>query len=368
LNSIIEVENQLGNSLLQALIFAALTAVLFIISRWILNRGLRLLTRRTATTLDDRLIRIGAKPLGFLILITGFNYVVKSFSPYLSSALLKHVDGIIYILTVFVIALWVMRLLTQFFEWYAEAIAQRTESTVDDEFIPLIIRVSKIIVGVIAFIIILKHFNQDVQSLVVSLGVGSLALALAAQETLSNMIAGFVIMTDRPFRVGDRIELSDGKVGDVYQIGLRSTKMITFDNTLIIVPNSEIVKERVVNRSYPDPLIRVRIDVGVAYSSDVDQVKRILVQTFRDHPEILDEPEPKAFFLEFGDSALNFMVQGRVDSWKKQFTVADELRGTIIRRFREEGIEIPFPQRDIWIRSQTQPGTAEGSAEANSQE
>jgi small-conductance mechanosensitive channel len=346
------IENPLGNALLHAAIYAAVTVLFFILSRWVLTRWAQKLAKKTTTTIDDQLLRASTKPFGILVVLVGLNYTVNAFSPFLSEGLNKHIDGVLYVLIVTLTSLWVMRLFTGFFNWYAEVIALRTESTADDEFIPLINRLTKIVIGTITIIIILKHFNQDVQSLVVSLGVGSLAIALAAQETLSNMIAGFVIMTDRPFRMGDRIELSDGKVGDVYQIGLRSTKLLTFDNTLVIVPNSEIVKERVINRSYPDPLIRVRIDVGVSYNSDIDQVKAILTETFKNHPDILEEPEPKAYFLEFGDSSLNFMVQGRVDSWKKQFTVSDELRGMIIKRFRQEGIEIPFPQRDIWVRTQ----------------
>ncbi len=350
-----ESENTLTYSLIQALIFAIVTAVAFTVARWILNKALKKLAGKTRTSLDDRLIRACGKPLGFIIFIVGLHYVINAFSPFLTEGINKHIGGVVYVLIAGTVAIWLMRLVTEFFEWYAETIASRTESTADDEFIPLIIRLAKIIIGVIWLIAVLKHFEQDVQSLVISLGVGSLALALAAQETLSNMIAGFVIMTDRPFRIGDRIELSDGKVGDVYQIGLRSTKLMTFDNTLIIVPNSEIVKERVVNRSYPDPLIRVRIDVGVSYKSDVDQVKRILTKVFKDHPEILDKPEPMTYFVNFGDSSLDFMVIGRVDSWKKQFATSDDLRCEIIRRFRQEGIEIPFPQRDIWIRSGQSP-------------
>jgi small-conductance mechanosensitive channel len=353
--SIGEIDNPLLKSSIQAAGFLVVTIIAFGLSHLVLNRTMKILARKTRTTLDNRLIEASSRPLRFLILTIGLNYVVTAFYPFLSDNLKTHIAGVFFFLVAWGIAVWLMRLVTQFFGWYAEVIAVRTESSADDEFVPLIVRLSKIIIGVITLIVILKHFNQDVQSLVVSLGVGSLALALAAQETLSNMIAGFVIMTDRPFRIGDRIELSDGKVGDVYQIGLRSTKLMTFDNTLIIVPNSEIVKERVINRSYPEPLTRVRIDVGVAYASDVDQVRTVLLAAFSQHPEVKDEPEPRTFFIDFGDSSLNFMAVGYVDSWKKQFQVADELRSEIFKRFRQEGIEIPFPQRDIWVRSQMSP-------------
>jgi len=346
-----ELGNSLGDAVIAGLIFAGLTVIAYWVARFLLKRLLKGLASRTTTTLDDKVITASVKPLGMLIIFVGLYYVVGAFSEFLPEYIERQFDGILYVVVVFFVTSWVMKLVETFFDWYAQTVASRTESSTDDEFIPLIVRVSKIVLGAIAIIIVLKHFNQDVQSLVVSLGVGSLAIALAAQETLSNMIAGFVIMTDRPFRVGDRIELSDGKVGDVYQVGLRSTKLMTFDNTLVIVPNSEIVKERVINRSYPDPIIRIRIDVGVAYSSDVDQVKQVLVDIFKEHPAIMDDPEPKAYFLNFGDSSLDFMVQGRVEDWKLQFSTADELRSEIHRRFKREGIEIPFPQRDLWVRA-----------------
>ncbi|TKJ40327.1 mechanosensitive ion channel protein MscS [candidate division LCP-89 bacterium B3_LCP] len=346
-----QLEGNFSYIIIKAAAFIFIAVAAYLLARWLLERILKKLAGKTKTSMDDRLLNATKKPLRFLILAIGASYAVNAFQPYFPENVKTHISGVFYIIITITIAVWIMRLISAFFEWYAETIATRTESKADDEFVPLIVRVAKIVIGIITLIVILKHFNQDVQSLVVSLGVGSLALALAAQETLSNMIAGFVIMTDRPFRVGDRVELSDGKVGDVYQVGLRSTKLMTFANTLIIVPNSEIVKERVINRSYPDPLIRVKINVGVAYSSDVAQVKRILIKAFKDHPEILDKPKPQAYFLNFGDSALEFMAIGRVDSWKKQFMTSDDIRCEIMNRFRSEGIEIPFPQRDIWIRS-----------------
>ncbi|MBU1882071.1 mechanosensitive ion channel family protein, partial [bacterium] len=236
-----EFGNKFGDAAMAALIFAALTFIVYWIARWMMKRLLKSFAVRTTTTLDDNLIKTSTRPLGKLILFVGLGYVVDSFAEFIPTAIDRHIDGIIYVIVVFFISVWLMKLVEAFWGWYAQTIASRTQSTADDEFIPLFVRISKIVIGVIAIIIILKHFNHDVQSLVVSLGVGSLAIALAAQETLSNMIAGFVIMTDRPFRIGDRLELSDGKVGDVYQVGLRSTKLMTFDNTLLIVPNSEIV-------------------------------------------------------------------------------------------------------------------------------
>jgi small-conductance mechanosensitive channel len=161
------------------------------------------------------------------------------------------------------------------------------------------------------------------------------------------MIAGFTIMLDRPFRVGDRIQLASGEKGDVVEIGLRSTKILTFENTLLIIPNESIVKEMVWNLSYPNPIIRVKVDVGVAYGTDPERVKQIMVDVAKQHPEVLDDPEPKAYLINFGDSSLDFTLVGRVANYGDQWRVQEELRIAIYKAFEKEGIEIPFPQRVV---------------------
>ena len=205
-----------------------------------------------------------------------------------------------------------------------------------------------IVVYAIAVVQILHHFNQDVSSIIVSLGVGSLAIALAAKDSLANMIAGFMIMTDRPFRIGDRVKLESGEKGDIYDIGLRSTKILTFDNTLIVVPNQQIINEKVTNLSYPDPQIRVSVEVGVAYGTDLDHVKQLLLEICEIHPDVLDDPPPAAYFLNFGDSSLDFKIVCRVGQWGQQWAVGEALRMEINRVFQKEGIEIPFPQRVVY--------------------
>lgn len=197
--------------------------------------------------------------------------------------------------------------------------------------------------------IVLEHFDVDIKGLIAVLGVGSLAVALAAQDTLSNMIAGFVLMIDRPFRRGDRVILGDGTKCDVYLIGLRSTKFLTFDNTLIIVPNAELIKMTINNQSYPEPKIRVKVEVGVAYGSDIDKVRKILLDIARNHPDSLDDPAPDVYFTELADSSLNFAVVCRVGSVSQLWMTSVKIREEIYKRFEAEGVEIPFPQRVVHL-------------------
>jgi MscS family membrane protein len=201
---------------------------------------------------------------------------------------------------------------------------------------------------------ILDHFKVDVKGLLAVLGVGSLAIALAAQDTIANMISGFIIMLDRPFREGDRVVLPSGETADVYDIGIRSSKFLTFDNTLIVVPNNDLVKSKITNMSYPEEAIQVKVDLSIAYGADIDQVKALLVTAASEHRAVLAEPKPSASFTNFGESGLRFQLMCRVGSLADQFGVGEDLRCRIYRDLAEAGIEIPYPQRVVHLRKGTE--------------
>lgn len=328
--------------------------VLTILSVWIVRALLsfvvRRLASRTRTDLDDNLLSVIKRYIHYLVYIVGavalFNYL-EHVSAGLAPGLFKGVDGILFVLGVFIIAVMIVRLMSTLLSWYATNIASRTETTLDDEFVPLADRGFRIVGYVLALLIVLEHFEVDIMGLVAVLGIGSLAIALAAKETIANMIGGFVIMIDRPFRVGDRIRLDTGTTVIVDQIGIRSTKLRTFDNTLIIVPNAELMKSTVHNLTYPHPKLRVQVDVGVGYDSDMDQVRRVMLDEAEQHPVVIDDPPPSFIFLEFGDSSLNVSLRCWVADVSQQFGTASELREQVLKRFRKEGIEIPFPQRVV---------------------
>jgi small-conductance mechanosensitive channel len=198
-----------------------------------------------------------------------------------------------------------------------------------------------------ALIVILKHFNYDIFSLVTALGIGSLAIGMAAKDTLAHMISGFTLMLDRPFRIGDRIQLAGGQIGDVLDIGLRSTKIKTLDNQQLIIPNSDLCNTILTNQAFPDQRAKGRINVGVAYGCDVERVKEILLATALEVESVLRDPAPEAYFVSFGDSALSMSLFFWVEEYGNLFTTTDKINTLIIRRFRENTIEIPFPTRTV---------------------
>ncbi|MFB3922092.1 MAG: mechanosensitive ion channel family protein [Terriglobia bacterium] len=220
--------------------------------------------------------------------------------------------------------------------------------------VAVIIRVLFAVLGVI---VLLENLGISLTAVWTTLGIGSVAVALALQETLSNLFAGFYILLDRPVRTGDYIKLDGGQEGFVVRIGWRSTVIRTLPNNLVIIPNSTLAKAIITNYSLPEPRMAVGIQVSVAYGTDPTAVEKILLdvteQASRDRLEgLLTFPAPSVRLIPgFGDSSLDFSLNIHVAQFTDQYLVQSELRKRILKRFEEEGIEIPFPTRTIQIDS-----------------
>ena len=343
-----------------------LTLLAIYLARFLLAVLGKRLAARTKTDLDDRLLTASRKPIYLLLFLIGLlslsEYLQELLAEYISADWFRFIDAIFYAIGVVLVASIIVRVITTILQWYGRTVAVRTQTRIDDEFIPLLDRATKVIIYVLAALIILEHFDVDIKGMIPVLGVGSLAVALAAQETIANMIGGFVIMTDRPFRVGDWLSLEDGTTCQVYQIGVRSTKFKTLENTLIIMPNAELVKSTIHNITYPYPEIRLQVDVGVGYDSDMELVKKVILEEADAHHLVLKEPKPAFRFREFGDSSLNVTLFARTVSVLDRLRAESDLRNQILERFRKEGIEIPFPQRVVTM---LEPGEEAESEKEN---
>ena len=202
------------------------------------------------------------------------------------------------------------------------------------------------------FVLILnvsEYLGVSVKTAFASAGIAGLALALAARETLANFFGGISILMDRPFKTGDFILLESGERGMVVNVGIRSTRLLTRDDIQIAIPNSIITNTKVVNESAPRPRFRVRIKVGVAYGSDIDQVEKTLLEITQANQLVCKSPEPRVRFRSFGDSALDFELLCWANNPIDKGRLIHELNQAIYKTFKREGIEIPFPQRDVHV-------------------
>ncbi|MCH8272636.1 MAG: mechanosensitive ion channel family protein, partial [Candidatus Marinimicrobia bacterium] len=184
-----------------------------------------------------------------------------------------------------------------------------------------------------------------------SAGIVGIAVGFAAKDSLANLFAGFFIMVEAPYKVGDFINLDSGERGRVTDIGLRSTRLMTRDDVEITIPNSVIAGSKIINESGgPSEKERIRISIGIAYGSDIDLVRETLVDIAKRNHYVQDEPEPRVRFREFGESQLSFQLLFWIAEPVLRGRVIDQLNSEIYRMFKEKKIEIPFPQRTIHMR------------------
>ncbi len=207
----------------------------------------------------------------------------------------------------------------------------------------------------IGFYVAFQTVGFDLSSLAIiaaSLGVG---VGFGLQNIINNFVSGIIILVERPISIGDRIDVA-GVAGRVTKIQLRSSTVVTNDNITMIVPNAQIISNTVTNWNHGDPKVRIRVPVGVAYGSDLKLLKRVLLEAAAEHPKALRDPSPVVLFTEFGDSSLNFELA----VWTQEMTATpihftSQMNFIIERKLRENDIEIPFPQRDLHVRSSLSP-------------
>lgn len=211
-------------------------------------------------------------------------------------------------------------------------------------------RVTYYLIITLGLIISFQFIGLDLSSLAVIFGLLSVGIGFGLQNITNNFISGLIVLFERPISVGDRVEVG-GVEGDVMEINIRSTKIRTLNNISIIVPNQEFVGSNVINYSHGDPTYRLDLSVGVSYSSDLDTVLEVLHKVANDHPDVMRTPEPEVHLKGFGDSSWNMQLRLWVSDVKQYRHIRNDVNQAIVRAFRENNVEIPFPQRDLHVRS-----------------
>jgi len=214
-----------------------------------------------------------------------------------------------------------------------------------------IARITGYLFLVLGFYIALKMVGIDLSSLALLAGALGVGLGFGLQNIVHNFISGVIILAERPVSIGDRVEVN-GIAGQVSRISLRSTVVVTNDNISVIVPNSNFISEPVINWSHGDLKVRINLPVGIAYGSDVPKFKQVMLDVAAANPEVLQDPKPNVFFIGFGDSSLDFELgvwTAQMSKNPKRFR--SELNYAIEAALRENGIQIPFPQRDLHLKS-----------------
>lgn len=333
---------------LPLIIFAVSTAVL-LIARGISFRLLHVWAKKTETQLDDLIIKAFKVPSIYwcvavgLYLSIGMSDIGQKYSFYLIRT--------VHILIIFSITIAAANLFGKIFRNYIQNSSLPIPTT------GLAYGILKGTILVIGFLIILSVLGISITPLITALGVGGLAVALALQDTLSNLFAGIHILVEKSIRVGDFIKLETGQEGYIADITWRTTRIKMLPNNMVIIPNSKLSQSIVTNYYLPEKRMSLLISISVSYSSDPERVERVLVEETKKAvghiPGLLGDPEPFVRFIPgFGESSLDFTLICQVQEFVDQYLAQHELRKRIFRRFREEGIEIPFPHRTVYLREE----------------
>jgi MscS family membrane protein len=335
-----------ANHYIAAAIVIILSLIAAVVVDFFITRVLRVLAKRTQTTADDAFISLIHNPIRFTVLVFGLWIAVELLElPELPTDIIA---ATLKSFAVLVWAVFAIRAFSLFLEYFSHVkrfriIEPRTHLLFDN--------LSKVVFIAAAIYFIFIFWNINVSAWLASAGIIGIAVGFAAKDTLANLFSGIFILTDAPYKIGDYINLDTGERGKVTHVGLRSTRLLTRDDVEVTIPNAVMANAKIVNETGgPWEKERVRIKVGVAYGSDVDHLKKILQEIAERHPETCKDPAPRVRFRSFGDFSLDFELLCWITEPEQRGRVVDALNTEIYKRLAKEGIEIPYPKRDVYIK------------------
>ena len=352
------IKSKIGETILYHAILSLVIFLFFVVSATILKIILMVIDKKFSISSNSKfrgtIYSIISKSIVPIFYIFGTYFAIDELIEgiarkyYLSKEILTTLHQIIFVLIIFLCVRISVRITKIIIEQALSKTAVKHGEKPDESKIISFNRLIAIIIYSIGGAIILKYFNQSITSILALLGVGSIAIGLAAQETISNMIAGFVIMFDRPFKVGNRIKLPTGEEGDIFEIGIRSTKILDFDNNLVIIPNAELIRSRIVNYSFPKESMRIATDFTVPFQTDIEKVKKICIEIMKEEKDLDKSISPEVLLMDLKGTGLHFRAICRVRNYKNYFKVGESIKIKIHDEFGKNKIDfIPMDKNII---------------------
>jgi small-conductance mechanosensitive channel len=334
---------------LMPILIAVVVMTVLIILRGILFRITRRWSEKTANKMDDILIASLKTPSLFWSVALGLYFGISVSD--LPAKYVRPLDTLIYVILVISVTIAASNLSGKILRNYLFKTDLPIPTT------GLAYGVMKGVIIATGLLICLSVMGISIAPLLTALGVGGLAVALALQDTLANLFAGLHILLEKSVRIGDFVKLENGQEGYVQDITWRTTRIRMLPNNMVVIPNSKLAQSVVTNYCLPEKQMSLLVTVGVSYDSDVDLVERILaeeaLQAASEVPGLLSDPQPYVRFSPgFGDSSLDFTIICQVAEFVDQYLAQHTIRKRIFKRFTQEGIEIPFPQRTVHLRKE----------------
>ncbi|MEK6983699.1 MAG: mechanosensitive ion channel family protein [Nanoarchaeota archaeon] len=347
-------ENRFVDSLKNKYVYSLIIlAAFYILSKLIVlisKRVILQLTKRTKTDIDDLIVNKTNKPISIILIFVGIRLALVPLRIKENVMdLLEHALSSLIVVLVTYIVIVVFDIIID--NW-GKKVAEKTKSTLDDQLIPVFHKFSRIFISIVGILFMLTVWGIQIGPLLTSLGIAGVAIAFALQSSLSNIFGGVSMILDKSIKVGDKIKLDSDTMGTVVDVGLRSTKIKTWDNELITIPNGKLADSRILNFMQPDPSVRIALDFGVEYGSDTSKVKKVVLHAISEIPHVLKEPAPRIVLIEMGDFALKFMALFYVETFDVKFDTKALATEEIYNALRKAGIGIPFPTRVVYLRKE----------------
>jgi len=333
-------ENKYLLSLLIITIFAVLGKLLLSIFSQYLER----FASKTKNKIDDMVFHNIKGPL-FLVLL-GYGVKLALLNLQVNGTVAKMIDSVMAVVFLYAI----LKGIDIAVETWAITFSKKTKSNLDDVLLPLLHKITKVLFVMVGFLWVLKIWDIDIAPYLAGVGISGIVLGLALQDSLKNVFGGISLLLDKTYQVGDKVQLESGEVGTIHDIGLRSTKMVNFDNEVVYIPNGYLANSRVLNYTRPDPKVRSHVLFGVEYGSDVDKVRKIVLAALKEIDGIMAEPAPTVQFIEMGDFALKFRANFWVERWSVSYDKKLEATEKIYNALRKAKISIPFPTQTVYLK------------------
>jgi MscS family membrane protein len=328
---------------------AAILVVAVLLARLLVLLLINILGRavkRTRFKWDDKVVAVIQRPLYWTVLFAGV-YLAATVPVELPATVAGIVQSLIATMLVIIWSAFALKLV----HIVLFAMSEGSESLVRPQTLPLFENMAFLVVIAVAIYIVFRAWHIDMTAWLASAGIVGIAIGFAAKDTLANLFSGVFILADAPYKIGDYVVLDSGERGQVTRIGIRSTRLQTRDDVEITIPNAIMGNSRIVNESGgPYEKFRLRVSVGVAYGSDIDQVKSVLMDVALNESQVCAEPEPRVRFRNFGASSLDLDLLCWIENPELRGRVLDILNTTIYKRFKTEGIEIPYSKHDVYIK------------------
>jgi len=335
--------------------FVFVVLVLTLVTRALLST-LKKLAKQTPTPYDEQFLKLIQPYIRWFLVLITLEFATERLQ-FLSPELKQWLSQIYFVLIISTIVIILWKLVDSLNLWYRDKMELQGIIEEKEAVVLLSIRAVRFVLITMGVVVVLANLGFNISALLTALGIGGLAISLAAQETIANMISGIIILMDQPFRVGDRIEIQGLDTwGDVVDIGMRTTRIRTLDNRMVIVPNSTISKNQIVNYTFPDPRYRIQTEIGVAYGSDLRHVREVITQALRGIDSVLADKPVDILFMEFGDSAMILRVRWWVESYMDARRITDRVNEAIYQAMEQAQIEMPAPMMTVELKnSKIQP-------------